>query len=194
MYGLPQAGLLAQQRLITHLASAGYNQTDTTCLFRHVANGTVFSLVVDDFGVKYTTLSGVNHLIHTLQTLYSITIDWKGSKYLGFSIAFDYSHRTVTLSMPGYILKVLQRFAPLLKAGANSPAVYMPPTYGVGQQTPHIDTSTRLSPTETTTLQEIMGSLLYYACRYTLVVITIPTNTRRAYGSAPITSILFTLS
>ena len=163
MYGLPQAGLLAQQRLITHLASAGCHQTDTTCLFRHVANGTVFSLVVDDFGVKYTTLSGVSHLIHTLQTLYSITIDWKGSKYLGFAIAFDYSQRTVTLSMPGYILKVLQRFAPLLKAGANSPAVYIPPTYGVGQQTPHIDTSTRLSPTETTTLQEIVGSLLYYA-------------------------------
>lgn len=128
LYGLPQAGLLAQQRLITHLASAGYHQTDTSCLFRHVANGTVFSLVVDDFGVKYTSLSGVNHLIHTLQTLYSITIDWKGSKYLGFAIAFDYSQRTVTLSMPGYILKVLQRFAPLLKAGANSPAVYITPT------------------------------------------------------------------
>ena len=30
MYGPPQAGLLAQQRLITHLASEGYHQTDTT--------------------------------------------------------------------------------------------------------------------------------------------------------------------
>lgn len=163
MYGLPQAGLLAQQRLITHLASEGYHQTDTTCLFRHVTNGTVFSLVVDDFGVKYTNMDGVNHLIQTLQALYTITIDWTGSKYLGFSIDFDQRHRTVTLSMPGYIAKVLQRFAPLLKIGANSPAVYIPPKYGVGQQTPHIDTSTRLSPAETTTLQEIVGSLLYYA-------------------------------
>jgi Reverse transcriptase (RNA-dependent DNA polymerase) len=163
MYGLPQAGLLAQQRLITHLASHGYNQTDTTCLFRHVSNGTVFSLVVDDFGVKYTNMNGVNHLIQTLQALYSITIDWTGSKYLGFSIDFDQSQRSVTLSMPGYIAKVLQRFAPLLKVGANSPAVYVPPKYGDGQQTPFIDTSTRLSPSETTTLQEIVGSLLYYA-------------------------------
>ena len=160
MYGLPQAGLLAQQRPITHLASEGYHQTDTTCLFRHVTNGAVFSLVVDDFGVKYTNMDGVNHLIQTAST---ITVDWTGSKYLGFSIDFDQRHRTVTLSMPGYIAKVLQRFAPLLKIGANSLAVYIPPKYGVGQQTPHIDTSTRLSPAETTTLQEIVGSLLYYA-------------------------------
>ena len=163
MYGLPQAGLLAQQRLITHLTSHGYHQTDTTCLFRHVSNGTVFSLVFDDSGVKYTTLDGANHLIRTLKILYTITIDWTRSKYLGFSINFDSSQRTVTLSMPGYIAKVLQRFAPSLTFGANSPALYVPPTYGVGKQTLHIDVSTRLSTTETTTLQQIIGSLLYYA-------------------------------
>ena len=51
MYGLPQAGLLA--RLVNHLTKHGYHQTDTTCLFRHESNGVSFSLVVDDFGVKY---------------------------------------------------------------------------------------------------------------------------------------------
>lgn len=58
MYGLPQAGLLAQNRLIKHLATNGYNQTTATCLFRHVDNGTDFSLLVDDFGVKYATEEG----------------------------------------------------------------------------------------------------------------------------------------
>ena len=163
MYGLPQAGLLAQQRLIAHLAKHGYHQTNTDCLFRHVSNGTDFSLDVDDFGVKYTNKSGVDHLIQTLQALYSITINWTGSKYLGFTIEFDYPRRTVTLSMPGYIAKALQRFAPSLQTGANSPAIYVPPNYGIGQQTPSIDTSTPLSLAETTTLQEIVGSLLYYA-------------------------------
>ena len=75
MYGLPQAGLLAQQRLLQHLAMHGYNQTDTSCHFRHKSNGTVFSLVVDDFGVKYTDKKGVDHLIHTLKMLYPITVD-----------------------------------------------------------------------------------------------------------------------
>ena len=163
MYGLPQAGLLAQERLIQHLSMHGYHQTDTSCLFRHTSNGTVFSLVVDDFGVKYTSKEGADHLIHTLQMLYPITIDWSGAKYLGFSIAFDRALRTVTLTMPGYIAKVLQRFAPHLDTGANSPAVYIPPHYGVGQQTPYIDNSAPLSPSQTTTLQELVGALLYYA-------------------------------
>ena len=66
MYGLPQAGLLAQNRLITHLASHGYHQTDATYLFRHETNGTDFSLVVDDFGVKYSNKLGAQHLIDTL--------------------------------------------------------------------------------------------------------------------------------
>ena len=163
MYGLPQAGLLAQQRLLQHLSLHGYHQTDTSCLFRHESNGTVFSLVVDDFGVKYTDKKGADHLIHTLQMLYPITVDWSGAKYLGFSIAFDRTLHTVTLTMPHYIDKVLQRFAPSITHGANSPAVYIPPHYGVGIQTPTLDTSTPLSSAETTTLQELVGSLLYYA-------------------------------
>jgi hypothetical protein len=44
MYGLPQAGLLAQQRLIEHLAAHDYVQTPTSCLFRHATDGTVFTL------------------------------------------------------------------------------------------------------------------------------------------------------
>ena len=107
MYGLPQAGLLAQQRLVAHLATQGYHQTPTACLFRHCNNGTVFSLVVDDFGVNYTSTEEANHLVATLQLLYPITVDWTGSKYLGFSINFDRTLRTVALSMPGYIAKVL---------------------------------------------------------------------------------------
>ena len=163
MYGLPQAGLLAQERLVKHLALHDYHQTSTSCLFRHSSNGTVFPLVVDDLRVKYTTKEGVDHLITTLQTLYPITVDWSGAQYLGFSIAFDRKLHTVTLTMPGYIAKVLQRFAPSLITGANSPATYIPPHYGVGQQTPSIDASAPLSPAQTTTLQELVGSLLYYA-------------------------------
>ena len=55
-YGLSQAGLLAQNRLITHLASHGYHQTEATC--RHETNGTDFSLVIGDFEVKYSSKLG----------------------------------------------------------------------------------------------------------------------------------------
>ena len=163
MYGLPQAGLLAQQRLVTHLAVHGCNQTQTTCLFRHIDNGTVFSLVVDDFGVKYTSTAGAQHLIITVQMLYPITVDWTGCKYLGFSIHFDRAGRTVALSMPGYIAKVLKRFAPTLTTGADSPSIYVPHAYGATAQTPTTDNSAPLPAPAKTRLQELIGSLLYYA-------------------------------
>ena len=75
MYGLPQAGLLAQQRLVEHLAKHQYYQTDTPCLFRHASNGTTFALVVDDFGVKYKDKQAADHFIATLQQLYTIKSD-----------------------------------------------------------------------------------------------------------------------
>jgi hypothetical protein len=67
-----ETGLLALQRLIAHLAHHGYKQTPTPCLFPYDSNGTVFTLVVDDFGIKYTTVAGANHLIATLKLLYDI--------------------------------------------------------------------------------------------------------------------------
>jgi hypothetical protein len=67
MYGLPQAGFLAQERLIEHIAEHGYIQSDLVpCLFRHATNGISFVLVVDDFGIKYKSVSGRDHLLATL--------------------------------------------------------------------------------------------------------------------------------
>ena len=146
MYGLPQAGLLAQQRLIAHLANHGYHETSTPCLFRHTSNGTAFTLVVDDFGIKYSSKAGADHLIRTLQLLYVITINWTGSSYIGFTIVFNNTSRQVSLTMPGYISKVLERFAPHLCLGAASPAVYIPQSYGAPAQKVTSDTSSLLPP------------------------------------------------
>ena len=163
MYGLPQAGLLAQQRLITHLALHGYLQTPTPCLFKHATNGTVFTLVVDDFGIKYTTAAGANHLISTLKLLYEIKVDWTGQSYIGFTIRFDPATKSVALSMPGYIAKVLRRFNVSSSPTAASPAVYTPPHYGQPLQTPTTDTTALLDPPAVKLLQEQVGCLLYYA-------------------------------
>ena len=163
MYGLPQAGLLAQQRLFKHLTTQGYHETATPCLFRHTSNGITFALVVDDFGIKYTSEASVSHLLHTLQSLYEIKIDRLGTTYVGFTIAFDRPKRTVPLSMPGYISKVLQRFNISPTNRASTPAVYMPPSYGNPSQKPPSDATAPLSPTAVKTLQEQVGCLLYYA-------------------------------
>jgi hypothetical protein len=54
MYGLPQAGILANELLQRNLAKDGYHpMTHTHGLWTHDPRPISFSLVVDDFGVKY---------------------------------------------------------------------------------------------------------------------------------------------
>jgi hypothetical protein len=63
MYGLKQAGLLANQLLQTHLASFGYYpacHTPGLCL--HKTRPISFTLVVDDFAVKYVDKQHAEHL------------------------------------------------------------------------------------------------------------------------------------
>ena len=160
MYGLPQAGLLAQQRLIAHLTTHGYRETSTPCLFRHTSNGTAFTLFWHQ--VFLTSWRRSSHSYPPLRLLYVITIDWTGSKCIGFTIRFNDKNRQVSLTTPGYIDKVLQRFAPHLRLGAASPAIYTPPNYGTPTQTPTSDTSPTLSMMDAKKLQEQVGCLLYY--------------------------------
>ncbi len=64
VWGLPQAGILANKLLHKCLAPNGYYKCkQTPGLWRHTTHLTSFTLVVDDFGVKYTHRSDVNHLI-----------------------------------------------------------------------------------------------------------------------------------
>jgi len=103
MYGLPQAGILAYKRLVAHLALSGYTPVQhTPGLFRHATRPVIFSLVVDDFAIKYVDRANAEHLLATLRSLYNITTDWTASMYCGITLKWDYVARTVNLSMPGY--------------------------------------------------------------------------------------------
>jgi hypothetical protein len=54
MYGLPRAGKLASDRLVTHFGNSRCVQAKRTPgLFTHADRPIIFSLVVDDFGVQY---------------------------------------------------------------------------------------------------------------------------------------------
>ena len=115
IYDLKQAGRLAQQRMIKHLAAHGYVQsTHTPCLFTHESNSVKFTLVVDDFGVKYQRPEDATHLLETLEKLYKIKTNWEGTRYIGFDLRFGTCTttqlRTVTLSMPSYLSNALKRF------------------------------------------------------------------------------------
>jgi hypothetical protein len=166
IYGLPQAGKLAQDRLVAHLAKHGYIAApNTPCLFQHISRPVTFTLVVDDFGIKYKGREHAEHLLTTLRELYTITVDWTGSKYVGFSILFDKQARTVALSMPNYVPQALKRFG-ITRAtyATDSPMIYEAPKYG--SSAPQIapeDTSPILSADGLKRIQQIVGVFLYYA-------------------------------
>ncbi len=104
MWGLPQAGILANKRLRRKLAPFGYQECkNTPGLWYHETRPITFTLVVDDVGVKYISKEDVDHLIVSLQSSYTLTEDWMGNLYCGISLQWDYINRTVNISMPGYI-------------------------------------------------------------------------------------------
>ena len=79
MPGLKQAARLANDRLVKHLAPYGYAPVKhTPSLWKHESNGVMFSLVVDDFGIKSTSETATNHLLATLREKYAITVDASG--------------------------------------------------------------------------------------------------------------------
>ena len=111
MYGLPQAGLLAQKLLEKRLAKHGYKQSDVTPgLWTHEWRPIYFLLVVDDFGVKYVGEEYAAHLVAALKETYDIEVDKNGDKYVGISLDWDYENGGVDLSMPGYVSEALARF------------------------------------------------------------------------------------
>jgi hypothetical protein len=64
MYGLPQAGILTNELLQRNLAKDGYRPTTHTHgLWTHNTRTISFSLVVDDFGVKYVGREHAEHLM-----------------------------------------------------------------------------------------------------------------------------------
>jgi hypothetical protein len=164
-YGLPQAGALSQDRLFKHLEQHGYRQLDhSQALFRNHDGSIRFALVVEDFAVIWKDKTSIDHFIDTLRKLYTVKIDWDGSKYLGMTISVNRTKRHVTISMPGYIEKLLRKVRPNGIKGASTPGIYTPPNYKSPKaQTATINAAPLANKSQQHELQVIVVTLLYYA-------------------------------
>lgn len=165
MYGLPQAGYVAQQDLGKLLRANGFYECPRTPqMFRHNTRDLTMSIVVDDFGVLYLKEADVHWLLDVLRTKYELKIDWSGTKYIGITLQWDYTARTCRLSMPDYVRKGVSRFlgesaTPSVKHG---PAQHKQFAFG-RQAAPEQDDSTPLDKERTKRIQSIVGYFLYYA-------------------------------
>ena len=149
MYGLPQAGILANKLLQQNLAQFGYYQCKhTPGLWKHKTRPITFVLVVDDFGVKYVGKEHVWHLITALQKFYTkISVDWDGKLFCGITLEWDYQNKHVDLSIPGYIQNVLHKYHHKPSHRKQySPYPYQNIVYGQKVQKPtRIDNSPKLN-------------------------------------------------
>ena len=93
IYRLPQAGALANKQLNKFLAPDGYYEVAyTPGLWSHTTRPIQFSLVVNDFGVKYIGKQHVEHLVRCLKKNYAKFSEyWERKLYCGITLEWSYS-------------------------------------------------------------------------------------------------------
>ena len=165
MYGLPQAGFLANELLSKRLVAGGYYQCQfTPGLWRHVWRPITFALVVDDFGIKVTGDTHANHLLKTLEKDYDVTVDWKGHLFVGIKLEWDYEKRTLDTHVPGYVKNALHKYQHKSPTKPqHAPATAAPIAYGAKIQKATKDTSPLISAERIKKIQEVIGTFAWYS-------------------------------
>jgi hypothetical protein len=99
-----------QSTLTKRLAPFGYYPAHhTPGLWMHKTIPISFSLIMDDFTVKYVGKENAEHLRNALLRSYELTTDWGGTFYSGMHLKWDYQNRICDISIPGYIVNVLSK-------------------------------------------------------------------------------------
>ena len=167
MYGLSQAGRLANDHLVALLEPHGYKPCPLTPgLWRHTTRDIVFSLVINDFGIPYTDSTDADRLINTLKTANEVSLDWTGARSCGLSLQWDYLNRTCDMSMPGNTGRTLQSFQHVHHIHKPEHALHpwQRPNYGAKTQFTSLpNASLALDVDDKTRILEVLGTLLFYA-------------------------------
>ena len=62
-----------------------------------------FTLVVDDFGIKYMGKEHADHLLSALTDHYKIENNWEGKLYCGIELRWNYEGGWLDTSMSTYV-------------------------------------------------------------------------------------------
>ena len=137
MYGLKKAGIIANMELTKHLEKFGYHTVrQTPGLWKHNTRANFFTLVVDDFAIKYASKQDADHLLQPLCVKYTISTDWDASLYTGITLDWNYTTGHVDLTVPKYVARSLHKFKQALQKfhpdnkPEYSPHKHVEPNYG----------------------------------------------------------------
>ena len=107
------------------MAPFGYHPVQhTPVLWVHDNRNTIFSLVVENICVQYSSMENSGHFLNALREKYLVTFNMEATVCIGINLDWGYVHRTVTLPMPNYVHKALHRFQHIIR--------------GVKEYSPHI--------------------------------------------------------
>jgi hypothetical protein len=167
MYGLPQAGILANKLLKEQLVRHGYfKQLHTPRLWNHVTRPVWLNLCMDNFGIRCIGREHVQHLHDALcKETYEIVEHWMGDLYCRIRLKWNYEKHHVDRATPAYVMKQLTKYshiAPLKPQ--HCPYAPNPIKYIKDNQPPSpLDESPCLNKAQKKRIQQIVGSFLYYA-------------------------------
>eukprot|EP00536_Pseudo-nitzschia_multiseries_P011790 jgi/Psemu1/30041/gm1.30041_g len=167
-YGLKQSGKIAHDDLVDHLQQYGYHKAPhTEGLFLHDERDISFTLVVDDFGIKYTQQEGVDHLVEAVGAKYTFKVDWSGKQYVGVHLNWDYNMFEVATTKQNRSSGACSSKGGALIATATSTPSSPVPSRNQGQCKEDEDTTTkptrpprRVETTEITTLYRANDMIL----------------------------------
>ena len=95
---------------------------------------------------------------------YEVSKDWKGKKYCGITLDWDYDRRKVHLSMPGYCREALILFRHERRKVMDQPHEHAVPAYRAKMQyAKDAGSSAKLGPEGKLFVQQVTGIFLYYA-------------------------------
>jgi hypothetical protein len=119
MFGLPQAGILANKLLQDRLTKFDYIEAATTPgLWHHIWRPVMCALIVDNFAIQYVGDAHLDHLCQALKKHYKVSEDIDGTHLTGMMLKWNYSpihaKRSCRLSMPGYIHNACTRYKHLM--------------------------------------------------------------------------------
>jgi hypothetical protein len=165
MYGLPQAGLLANKLLKKCLSKHRYRQSKLVHgLRKHDTRPIQFTLVVNNFGIKYVGEEYAQHLKNALKEHYKLTCNWTGKQNIGITLDWVYNKRHVHLFMPNYVQKTLKQFQHKAVKQQHVPYQSTPIQNGANEQyatqeleTPLLDNKAKWF------IQQVCGKFLFFS-------------------------------
>ena len=129
---MPQPVRLANDQLRTCLEKEGYYETKTTPgLWRYKWRPILFSLIANDFGVKYVGKYHADKLDLMLWKYHIITINWEGKKLTDIHLEVNYTNHTCRLTTENYIRDALTKYGhPMTSSTQLSPHKHRKINYG----------------------------------------------------------------